>query len=525
MVDMFRPFFRLVCGKPVLKIVKMIYSKAMKNLHSEIRQEMELLHFSKALTLLDSIPEDEKSAADWFHAGICHSAVYAWKKAEQEYKKALELSDSPALSNKIRLRLTHSLTQTGRLDEAAYWYNEVLENPVNGSDGDRLFYGALLDYERGDLDGALDLALRLARGEEKASTGRVRCEAWLLCGDLYSAKGDLKQAVRSYGESLRLLDSCPQNWRMLRKALILNNLADVYEQFEHWDQAASVYQAAWKCMEEIRDDQIFDLDGYKLEILMSMANFFALQDELDKADKILRNAKRIAQKIDYPLRLYWESRIEYIGGLCELYSENPKYNPFIKLFDAWKLQSRYLSLSPASTKEYLARTAYYAAYCYDPAIAKAVSQRELYEQALDEFKKCVFKDPKFFLFCIASVQNELANLEVEQDPQKAAALYEQSVAGYRSYLKLWPEDLLAQSSLLAALLNLFGVYSEQMLREKGMELLDVFEHTLIPLYQDEETKAAANDALARLLDDDRLYALFAKRLESIHSHITSQTPA
>ena len=57
---------------------------------------------------------------------------------------------------------------------------------------------------------------------------------------------------------------------MLRKALILNNLADVYEQFEYWDQAASVYEQAWKSIEEIQDDQIFDLDGYRLEILMSM---------------------------------------------------------------------------------------------------------------------------------------------------------------------------------------------------------------------------------------------------------------
>lgn len=92
-------------------------------------------------------------------------------------------------------------------------------------------------------------------------------------------------------------------------------------------------------------------------------------------------------------------------------------------------------------------------------------------------------------------------------------------------MKLWPDDLLAQSSLLAALLNLFGVYSEEQLRKQGLELLDVFEKTLVALYKDEETKAAANDALARLLDDDRLYALFAKRLESIHSHITGQTPA
>lgn len=310
---------------------------------------------------------------------------------------------------------------------------------------------------------------------------------------------------------------------MLRKALILNNLADVYEQFEYWDQAASVYEQAWKSIEEIQDDQIFDLDGYRLEILMSMANFYALQDNLSQAEEILEKAKPIADKIDMPLRLYWESRMEYISGLCELYSENPKYNPFIKLFDAWKLQTQYLTRFPAATKEYLARTAYYAAYCYDPKLAGDVSQRQLYEQALDEFERCVFKDPKFFLFCIASVQNELGNLEVESNPAKAVELYEKSVEGYRAYLKLWPEDMLAQSSLLAVLLNLFGVYDEDTLRQKGAELLDIFEKALQSLDQDEETRATATDALARLLDDDRLYALYADRLEKIHNHMQDQT--
>lgn len=258
-------------------------------------------------------------------------------------------------------------------------------------------------------------------------------------------------------------------------------------------------------------------------ILMSMANFYALQDNLSQAEEILKKARPIANQIDMPLRLYWESRMEYISGLCELYSENPKYTPFIKLFDAWKLQSQYLTRFPAATKEYLARTAYYAAYCYDSKLAGDVSQRQLYEQALDEFERCVFKDPKFFLFCIASVQNELGNLDVENNPARAIELYEKSVEGYRAYLKLWPEDLLAQSSLLAVLLNLFGVYDERTLRQKGAKLLDTFEKALFSLDQDEETRAAARDALARLLDDDRLYALYADRLEKIHNHMQDQT--
>ncbi len=502
----------------------------MDNLTNEIRREMNVLHFSKALTLLASIDDKDKTAADWLLTGICHAAIYDWNQARDDYLKALSLSPSPLLANRIRLRLVYLFTQTGVLDQAQKWYDQIDLPEADGKElsqeqaeaaGDYLFYGALLAYEKSELDRALSLALKLAEKGDP-TLGKIRCEAWTLAGDLYSAKGELRKALDCYGQSLRLLPSLPESWRELRKALILNNLADVYEQFECYREAAGVYSQAWKCVMATQDDQIFDLSGYKLEILLSMANFYALKDDLDQAKELLAHARPLAETIELPLQLYWKSRIDYIGGLCELYSENPKYNPFAKLFEAWQLQTRYLSVSPASCREYLARTAYYAAYCYDEKIAGNVSQKELYDQALHEFELCYFKDPKFFLFCIASVQNELGNLASKTDPNSAFKLYSRAAKSYETYLKRWPEDQLAQTSLLAVLLNLFGVMNEMQLKENGIRMLTLFEMVARYLMRDVEGRPQAQEAIIRLLDDDRLYALYPKRLEKIHDLLQNQ---
>lgn len=502
----------------------------MDNLQNEIRKEMNVLHFSRALELLASIDDKDKTAAMWLSMGICHAAIYDWNQARSDYLKALSLADTPELANRIRLRMVYLFTQTGVLDQAAKWYDDVRLTVPDAKEtsqeqvevyGDYLFYGALLEYEKGDLDKSLTLALKLAdKGDP--TLGKIRCESWTLAGDLYSAKGDLRKALDCYGHSLQLLPFLPDSWRQLRKALILNNLADVYEQFEYFKEAAGVYAQAWKSVMATEDDQIFDLAGYKLEILLSMANFYALKDDLAQAQEILNYAAPLAETIEQPLQLYWKSRIDYIGGLCELYSENPKYNPFQKLFEAWKLQSRYLSVSPASCREYLARTAYYAAYCYDPKIAGKVTQKQLYEQALHEFEQCYFKDPKFFLFCIASVQNELGNLASRDDPAQAYTRYAKAARSYTAYLNRWPDDLLAQSSLLAVLLNLFGVMNEMQLKTYGTCMLDRFEEVLSSLIRDPETRPQAEEALSRLIDDDRLYALYPKRLEKIHDRIQNQ---
>ncbi len=489
----------------------------METLQDAIQEEMDQLHFVKALELLDQL--DELKAQDWFQKGICHAAIFASFQAEQEYEYALELGVDASFLAKVRLRLLALYVQTGQLEKAHKIYGQLVEDkkPLKP---DFLFYKALYLYETGFLSNALEAALTLAKMEDPTLL-KLRCEAWTLCGDLYSAIGEFEKGVDAYHEALDLLNSWPENWRDLRQALILNNLADLYEQFERWDMAQAIYKKAWQAIEHVEDEQIYDLNGYKLEILLSMANFQGLIDEFEVAREILQKAQTLVETIPKPAYFYWLSRINYIEGLCELYGQNPKYDPFEKLFLAWSLQKTFLSQSLASSKEYLGRTAYYAAYTYNPQKAQGVSQRELYDQALSFFQQCLFKDPKFFGFTIASIQNEIGNLELAKNPIQAVAWYGKALDSYERYQADWPEDGFAQSSLLAVLLNLFGAQTLDELTNpqnpyRGEVLLDRFEKTLPLVWNDPDIHIQAVEALERLLENEKVYRLWPKRLEAIH---------
>lgn len=495
----------------------------MKNIREEIRSEIDALHFKHAIELLNTIPQEQKNAEDWLHEGMCYAACYEWAHAKEDYLKALASHPSKKQTNRIRLRIVSLYTHTGDFEQANEWYQQVLnDSSTTEFDANRLYAGAILDYERGDLKGALDLVLQLANTNDNA-IGRLRCEAWTLCGDLYSALGEFKPAIDAYAKSLRLLQYYPQNWRNLRKALILNNLADIYEQFELYDQAENIYQKAWHIIETMEDLHIFDLAGYQLEILVSMANFYTLVDETKQALDCLEKAKAYVCQIEMPRALYWQSRMNYIGGLAELYTENPQYHPFNKIFTAYKQQSEYLTYCPAASKEYLARTAYYAAYCYDETQAEGVLQEDLYQQALTEFKLCYFKDPKFFLFCIASVENELGNIEHIRNPQKAYQFYSQAIIGFEKYLKRWPDDQLAYFSLTTAFLNFLSVASQENLAWYGHDVFKRLIEVLTILNDDEQTQDLAFQAAQRVLEIESLYPNFIDELEQIH-HLYCKQP-
>lgn len=483
----------------------------MKTQYDVIQEEIDQLHFEKALQLLKQLPWCDAKA--WYQKGLCYAAMYASSQAEQAYQKALE--NSSLLKDKVWSRLLALYIQTGQLQKAKDAYAHLLEK----EEEDFLFYKALYLYETGDLFQALKTALHLAKTQGSTKMG---CEAWTFCGDLYSALGEFEKGVQAYNEALEELEVWPENWRNVRKALILNNLADLYEQFEFWEMAQAIYEKAWLAIDQVQDADIYDLNGYRLEILLSMANFQGLIDEFEKAHEWLKKAKELVKSIPKPAYFYWLSRIHYLEGLCELYRQNPNDDPFENLFLAWQLQEKFLSKSKAASKEYLGRIAYYAAYTYNPAKAQGISQKALYKQALALFEECAFKDPKFFGFTIASIQNEMGNLERWKDPPKALTWYRKALFSYDHYLATWPEDGLAQSSLLVVLLNLLSTQSEEDLidpknPQRAEVLLDRFETALHPIWEKEDTHEQGVEALEHLLENETLYSLYPQRLEAIHS--------
>lgn len=94
----------------------------MKTTKDAIRQNMNELHFTKALSLLADVKEDERDAEYWYESGICHSSIYAARQAKQDFLKALASNPSPRLASKIRLRLVHLYTQSGEIEQAEKTY-------------------------------------------------------------------------------------------------------------------------------------------------------------------------------------------------------------------------------------------------------------------------------------------------------------------------------------------------------------------------------------------------------------------
>ena len=503
---------------------------------SHVSSLMKKLHFAHALQILESIDETVRSPYDWYQIGVCLSGLQRMEDALDAWHKALADSPSPLFDARILIRLCRAWTQAGRLNAAVEANDHaatILKALQVGSKKHRqLFAYALLTqawllYEQGDIAAALHNAIEVCDLPEDESLGHLQSEAWTLRGDILSVLSQSDDALEAYRMALHLWAYIPKNWRPLREALILNNAADVFEGDEEYDQAMRVYDRAVVLLDAIDDFEIVDLAGCRLEILISRANCLAQIDQSEAMEEDLRAAAIETEHVDLPVRLYWQSRIEYIRGLSELYRQDPRLDPFAHLIEAYLLQKDFLSRSPVSSREYLGRIAYYAAYCCRPGEdAHGISAKELYQLALREFKASAFKDPHFFLFSIASIHNELGSIALsEGDREEAVHEFEESAMEYRRYLKQYPDDEPALANLLVSLINEITSLDSEDLDEKGREALDEIFTLLEDLQKYEGFSQEIESALNILLDDDRLYERFASELEEHYiTLVRARTP-
>lgn len=442
--------------------------------------------------------------------------MYHWSKARHLFEE-LTATAKPEIARQAQLRLLHLYTQCGQLDKA-----RDLESRLQGDcsviEPQLWFDKALLRYEEGRLEGAVLAARQVLEGQD----GKLVCEAWGLLGDLYSSKGDLAKATEAYRHALDHLEAYPANWRPVRQALLLNNLADVYEQFEEFEKAHELYEKGWQILENLEDDKIYDLEGYRLELLLSYANLLALEEDYQQALAWLAKGRHFLPFIPMPRHLYWKSRFDYLEGLCRLYADDWRQPPFELLYSAWKEQEQFLTLSKSASLEYLGKIAYYAAYCYDPAVAHGISQEALYEQALGIFEQCAFKDPKFFNFSIASIKNDLGTLALKDDPELAVDYFWQAFADFEKLASQNNADSPIRISLMAVILNLLFLLDDFSLQAQGAGLLDELEHQMAMLQKEEDSQAAWQDAYDRLLQNERLSQWFGPRLEHFHERFGAQ---
>ncbi|UNT93058.1 hypothetical protein [Allobaculum sp. Allo2] len=206
---------------------------------------------------------------------------------------ALECAPTPLFEAHVCLRLCRLYTQTGHLKKASQFREQAkadLERVQGKTNPAALrpllaFYdlaSAWLLYEQGKTSDALQTIQSFIAGAKYISSlQNALCEAWTLQADLLSVLYSYPEAIAAYQKALECTDSTPENWRPLRKALILNNLADVYEGAEDFENANRIYLDAMDQLDRLKDEHIVDLSACHLEILLSFANCLIQQEEMD----------------------------------------------------------------------------------------------------------------------------------------------------------------------------------------------------------------------------------------------------
>ncbi len=531
-----------------------------------IAKRMRSLNYKSACEALLELDEKERRPYDWFQIGVCHSGMQHWKEAIAAYEKCLDIAPTSLYAAQVYIRLCRQYTQTGQLDlasqavhKARMLLNENSDSPAAGVLSPVVSFLNLSEawmlFEFGDIDGALANTIAICELPESPKLEALKIEAWTLRADLLSIQGMSWEAIEGYEEALRRIDASHDRHstrNRIKKALLYNNMADVYEGEEidapYEDGVLHLYNKAIKLIRPLADKQIVDLAGCALEIYLSAANYCADWDDdgeeyedsdnsnryakgnlidedrtLSRMERYLLEAEKWLAKTEAPADLYWKSRIEYIRGLSILYCNPSDPDAFRHLIHAWSLQRRFLEQSPVSSQEYLGRIAYYAAYCYSEQVVEEeswsdpyadISQRDLYEHALRAFNACSFKDPKFFLFSIASIYNELGTIaRNERYYLDACRLYDLSSARYLTYLRKYPHDHAAMTNLVVVMLNLISTLDDPALMERGEHLLcDLFD-LLNALADSLYTFGSIYDALNRIMDDERLYRYFRDLLE------------
>lgn len=476
----------------------------------EFTRDLDLLHFQKAADSLSELEADPSISNTWnfqYQKARLMLGLDELKKARQTARQALKFSENDAEKEKSLIQIMRAYTLEQKFSQAREIF-ESIESLYSGQSvsDQALLAKALLGYADGHCEEAKAIAQKLTHSKDT----RIVCESWVLLGDLDSNQ-DAAVSLNAYENALNHLEAIPENWRPIRKALILGSMADVCEGIEDFESALGFYQRANSTFSEVEDPEIFDLAGYKAEIICAEANCLTMTDDFGKALNLLGKSFDSLLK-DMPgkrEKLFWRGRKFYIEGLCALYQQDDLHG-WIHLDHAVSLFQEVLRLG-AGNSEYLARAAYYACRC----APDSESFEKMRRQAAVLIKPIVFRDPSFFLHALADLAN-LQALQESSDHKDAAAIYlDQGLEYAAEALRRSPEDAVAFDLLLTLLFNRMSLCSQSLqsqenASEKCIQIIDSFSanqrlkqaliHSVVdsPLFEDiEKTKPVLTSTLLR----------------------------
>lgn len=392
----------------------------------EIKEQLNALHFEKALELLKHKPHTKERDL------LCIRALRGVYHLEEALMISME-HEEPA----FLLERAKCLFGLGKIEEAKELLESLKPNP------NRNLTLASLYGEVGEVRKAMFLLEQL---DEKELHGFAKMDLVLLKADLCSFQEKVDLAFGYYQQALRLTDEwIPDNWKSLRRMLIKHNMADTYEQLEQEEKAIEIYESALVDMYEQRkiDDQITDLAGYEMEFLLSIANCFSNAQNFEPADRYLEKAREKIGKLNERSLPYFKARYAYIRALVRMNEE--KEEEALRYFrQAYDLQKQLIRLGKDKC-EHLARSAYYLGSLLNDS--KKEEKLHFFDVATPIFEQVIEKEPSFYMGALADMENERGRLlgKIEH--------YDLAIDWYEKMLQRNENDALANESLLVTMIN------------------------------------------------------------------------
>ena len=435
---------------------------------SAAARALDALHFEQVLDLLNHHPQWACEDPFWYQMFQAKALRGLYR-----YQQALAVLDqinpeNPAQRAWLKTEKGKLLFSMGKVKDAQSVLRTALQDLSLPFLPDLSLALASLYAQEGKVKQALEEADPVIQyfdsiQKPKASLYTEMCT---LLGDLNTFSNQFEQAKSWYEKGLQSIPDCiAKNWQPLRYALLENNLADLYEQEEDWDNALKCYLRARDHLERLSDDQISDLSSYRMELIFSYANLLANMDEYDQAIEELAKAEAVFKNRPPMQHDYFLARLRSFTGLFPLYRNRDARDmntALNSLQQAFSIQKE-LSAKGLDKEEHAAKSAYYLAWCLED---RDPGKIRLYQYILPIFKKLYQKEPVFYLDGIAQIYNDLGRLESEKDPVRAEEYLKKACSVYEDLYRRCPGELFSARSLLVALLNLSGLYARLQKKDK-----------------------------------------------------------
>lgn len=448
--------------------------KGMNELNLEaVRHEAMQLHFQRALDLLSPYTLSELGYKGILLKAKILRGTYAYTSALEWSQMALDAAEGFEETLKALLEQARCLFALNRSEEALQILQPIAQNqnPKNelaSLQKEAILQTALICSEIGRVDEALSMLQPFFVKEtlQNASEEQIRQAVDTLCllGDLFSYKSGMPgkdqeswvmRALEAYEDAMEVCLMLPQSdFRSLRLALVYNNRADLYEGLESWDEAGADYEEALNLAYPISDLQIFDLNGYKADLLMSLGNFFSLKEDEVSALRFFEQAQDLIEEIFNSQQDSYLAKCLYLKGMCRLYSSEDAAQDDLER--SCRIYEKLVS-EGRDKEERLANARFYLAGVLSDSSENLVQKRKLYAQVLPVYQRIWQRNPQLYLSNMAAQYNDLGRISYYLgDPDRALKEYQQALELYDELYTLDSEDLFALFNLVVTRFNLIS---------------------------------------------------------------------